>query len=119
VLIIEDNQDLRSMYRIILEMDGHEVLEAGDARRGLQLLKKERPDVALVDIGLQGMDGHDLARQFRGEPGGDTTLLIALTGYGSRADRERSRQAGFDHHLVKPVDPETLAKLLIGKKKAS
>lgn len=112
VLVIEDNADTREMYRTVLELAGHTVIEAGNAADGLALLKTARPGVALVDIGLPGFDGYELARRFRAEPEGDSVVLIALTGYGSPDDRERSRLAGYDHHLVKPVAPETLQKLL-------
>jgi CheY-like chemotaxis protein len=112
VLIVEDNQDARDMYRILLELAGHEVLVADNGARGLELLKTARPDIALVDIGLPGMDGYELARRFRAEPGGKGVLLVALTGYSSSTDRHRSRQAGFDLHLIKPVDPGVLTSLL-------
>jgi PAS domain S-box-containing protein len=114
VLIVEDNADSREMYRDILELDGHEVVEADNATRGLELLKSERPDVAFVDIGLPGVDGYELAHRIRAEQAGRKVLLVAVTGYGSTNDRERSHDAGFDHHLVKPVAPDTLRALLNG-----
>jgi two-component system, sensor histidine kinase len=112
VLVIEDNADTREMYRKVLELAGHVVLEAADADQGLALLKSERPGIALVDIGLPGFDGYELARRFRAEPEGSSVTLVALTGYGSPDDRERARLAGYDHHLVKPVAPETLQQLM-------
>jgi signal transduction histidine kinase/CheY-like chemotaxis protein len=112
VLVIEDNQDAREMYRLILELDGHEVLEAEDGASGLAVLKGERPDVALIDIGLPQLDGYELARRFRAEPSGEGTVLVALTGYGSPDDREESRRAGFDYHLIKPVSPDSILQLL-------
>jgi PAS domain S-box-containing protein len=112
VLVVEDNQDARDMYRLVLELDGHEVVEAADGIRGLELLKSAQPDIAVVDIGLPQLNGYEVARRFRAEQGGQRTVLIALTGYGSREDRERSRDAGFDHHLIKPVSPEALRELL-------
>ena len=114
VLVVEDNADTREMYRASLELAGHVVLEAKDASEGLALLKSERPGIAFVDIGLPGFDGYELARRFRAEPEGSSVVLVALTGYGSPEDRERARRAGYDHHLVKPVSPETLEKLLGG-----
>jgi two-component system CheB/CheR fusion protein len=114
VLIVEDNQDAGEMYRILIELAGHEVLLAENGTHGLELLKTARPDVALVDIGLPGMDGYELARRVRAEPDGEKVLLVALTGYGSSTDRDRSRQAGFDLHLIKPVDPGLLTSLLNG-----
>jgi signal transduction histidine kinase/ActR/RegA family two-component response regulator len=112
VLVIEDNQDAREMYRLVLELDGHEVLEAEDGASGLAVLKDERPDVALIDIGLPQLDGYELARRFRAEPSADGTVLVALTGYGSPDDREESRRAGFDYHLIKPVSPDSILQLL-------
>jgi CheY-like chemotaxis protein len=114
VLIVEDNQDAGEMYRLLLELAGHEVLIAENGAHGLELLKSARPDVAIVDIGLPGMDGYEVARRFRAEPGASGVLLVALTGYGSPSDRDRSRQAGFDLHLIKPVDPQALQALLDG-----
>jgi signal transduction histidine kinase len=114
VLIIEDNADSREMYRKVLELEGHEVLEAADAARGLELLKCEQPEIAFIDIGLPGLNGYEVARRFRAEAGVRKVMLVALTGYGSLTDRERSREAGFDHHLVKPVSREMLRTLLGG-----
>ncbi len=114
VLVIEDNQDAREMYRLVFELEGHDVLEAEDGARGLELLKSEHPDIALVDIGLPRLDGYELARRFRAEPGADRTVLVALTGYGSTEDVHRSRQLGFDYHLIKPVSAEAVRRLLNG-----
>ena len=100
------------MYRILIELHGHEAFVAENGMRGLELLKSARPDIALVDIGLPGMDGYEVARRFRAEPDGDRVYLVALTGYGSSSDVERSHQAGFDLHLLKPVDPQELKSLL-------
>jgi len=112
VLVIEDNQDAREMFRVMLELAGHEVLEAGDGLAGLELLKAKRPDVAVIDVGLPGLNGYEIARRFRAEPDSDDVMLVALTGYGTPDARERSRQAGFDHHLIKPVNPEALQEIL-------
>ena len=112
VLIIEDNQDAREMFRMMLELAGHEVLEAGDGLAGLEILKAQRPDVAVIDVGLPGLNGYEIARRFREEPGSDDVMLVALTGYGTPDARERSRQAGFDHHLIKPVNAEALREIL-------
>jgi CheY-like chemotaxis protein len=112
VLVIEDNRDAREMFRVMLELAGHEVLEAEEGLRGLELLKAERPDIAVIDVGLPGLNGYEIARRFRAEPDTDSVLLVALTGYGTPEARERSRQAGFDHHLIKPVNPDTLRELM-------
>ena len=112
VLVIEDNHDAREMFRMMLELAGHEVLEAGDGLAGLELLKATRPDVAVIDVGLPGLNGYEIARRFRAEPDSDDVMLVALTGYGTPDARERSRQAGFDHHLIKPVNAEALQEIL-------
>lgn len=114
VLIVEDNQDAGEMYRILIELSGHEVLVAENGTRGLELLKSARPDIALVDIGLPGMDGYEIARRFRAEPNTKHVMLVALTGHASPLDRDRSQQAGFDLHLIKPVDAAALQSLLDG-----
>lgn len=113
VLLIEDNRDARETFRMMLELAGHEVLEAEEGRKGLELLKAELPDIAVIDVGLPGLDGYQIASRFRKEPTGSRVLLVALTGYGTPEARERSRAAGFDHHLIKPIDPEVLRELMV------
>jgi two-component system, sensor histidine kinase len=113
VLLIEDNRDARETFRMMLELAGHEVMEAEDGRTGLELLKAELPDIAVIDVGLPGLDGYQIASSFRREPTRDRVLLVALTGYGTPEARERSRAAGFDHHLIKPIDPEMLRDLMV------
>jgi two-component system, chemotaxis family, CheB/CheR fusion protein len=112
VLLIEDNKDAREMLRMMLELAGHVVYEASDGVSGLELLNTERPDVGIIDIGLPRMDGYQVARRIRDLPHGRNMLLLALTGYGSPADVKRSEEHGFDHHLVKPVDPDFLARVI-------
>jgi PAS domain S-box-containing protein len=113
VLIIEDNRDAREMFRMMLELSGHEVLEAEEGLSGLALLKSARPDVAVIDVGLPGLNGYEIARRFRQEaPDADEVMLVALTGYGTAEAQERSRQAGFDYHLTKPVDAAALDGIL-------
>jgi two-component system CheB/CheR fusion protein len=112
VLIVEDNADAREMLGQLLAMDGHRVEEAQDGRQAIELALRWRPDVVLVDIGLPGMSGYDLARALRASPVGGEVRLVALTGYGQPADRAQAREAGFDAHLVKPVDPEQLTRVL-------
>lgn len=111
VLIVEDNEDAREMLRFALELDGHRVETAGDGVRAVEIAVETRPEVALVDIGLPGLNGYDVARQIRAALG-PGIRLIALTGYGQAEDRRRAREAGFDAHLVKPLDPETLSRIL-------
>jgi two-component system, sensor histidine kinase len=114
VLLIEDNRDARETFRMMLELAGHEVLEAEEGRSGLELLKAELPDIALIDVGLPGLDGYQIASRFREEPTRSRVLLVALTGYGTPEARERPRAAGFDHHLIKPIEPEVLRDLMLG-----
>jgi signal transduction histidine kinase/DNA-binding response OmpR family regulator len=109
IAVIEDNVDIRDTVRDLLELAGHHVRVAADGPAGVQLLIAEQPDVALVDIGLPGLDGYEVARQVRGVC---ATRLVALTGYGGHGDRERAAAAGFDAHLVKPVELEELAEVL-------
>lgn len=109
VAIIEDNPDIRETLRELLRLRGHEVVEAEDGPGGVQLVLSRNPDVALVDIGLPGIDGYEVAARLRGA---GHTRLVALTGYGSEEDRTRAVQAGFDAHLVKPVDFQDLTRLL-------
>jgi CheY-like chemotaxis protein len=112
ILVIEDNADAREMLRMTLELAGHAVYDAPDGVRGLELLNVVRPDVAIIDIGLPRMDGYEVAKRIREQPQGRGLLLLALTGYGALEDARRSSEHGFDHHLVKPVDPNRLASLI-------
>ncbi len=112
VLLIEDSEDAREMLRMMLELAGHLVYDAADGIRGLQLLDVVRPDAAIIDIGLPGMDGYQIAKRIREQPHGRGMLLLALTGYDSAGDAARASEHGFDYHLIKPVDPDHLARLL-------
>ena len=112
ILVIEDNADARAMLRHLLEIAGHEVHEAADGRQGLEMALSIQPEVALIDLGLPGLDGYEIARRLRAADERRNILLVAVTGYGSPEDRERSLMAGFDVHLVKPVDPDLLAGVL-------
>ncbi len=112
ILIIEDSPDARESLRLLLESQGHHVSEASDGVGGVTLALAEGPDVILIDLGLPGLDGYEVARTLRGSAFGKTATLIAVTGYGQTEDRRRSSEAGFDAHLVKPVSPEALARLL-------
>ena len=111
VLIIEDNADARQSLRLLLESLGHRVLEAGDGAAGLALARAAQPDVVLIDLGLPELDGLEVARSLR-TGGSERMVLIAVTGYGQAEDRRRSREAGFDAHLVKPVSPAVLSTLI-------
>jgi signal transduction histidine kinase/ActR/RegA family two-component response regulator len=108
VLLVDDNEDGRQTLGAVLTLQGHQVSEAADGRRGLLMATSEKPDVAVIDIGLPGIDGYELARQLRAAPGTSRIRLIALTGYGQPEDRRRAVEAGFDMYLVKPVEPARL-----------
>ena len=112
LLVVEDHEDTAEMYRMLLELAGHEVRLARTGAQGLALLRETRPDVVLIDVGLPDMDGYALARRVRAEPGGDRPLLVAVTGYASNDDRARAHEAGFNHHFSKPVDFVALSALL-------
>ncbi len=112
ILIVEDNADSREMLQSLLKLDGHDVVAASDGVGGFQAIAKHRPDVALVDIGLPGMNGYEVASKVRSELKDRPIHLVALTGYGRAIDREKVLSAGFNEHLVKPVDLDDLARVL-------
>jgi two-component system CheB/CheR fusion protein len=112
VVLVEDNADSRELLSELLSQAGCECHAAATGPAGLELMERVRPDVAILDLGLPGMDGFELARRIRAVVHHQRVLLIALTGYGQAADRARAAQAGFDHHVVKPIGPEALASLL-------
>jgi CheY-like chemotaxis protein len=114
VLAVDDNHDAGYALCLLLAAWGHRPLLAYDATSAWAAALAERPDVILLDLGLPGVDGWELARRLRSHPGLEGTGLIAVTAYGRDADRERSRAVGIDHHLVKPVEPELLRHLLAG-----
>jgi CheY-like chemotaxis protein len=112
VLIVEDNEAAATMLSAILKIIGnHEVQIANDGETGLKLAKEFHPEVVLLDIGLPGIDGYEVAKQLRAEPGGDRLLVIAITGYGLEEDRLRSREAGFDEHVLKPMPLDVMERL--------
>lgn len=111
ILVVDDNRDTAHAEAMLLKMHGHEVTLAHDGRSALELIESVRPDAVLLDIGLPIINGYDVAMKVR-ELGFAKELLIAVSGYGQADDRERSRKAGFDHHLVKPVDMRELLSLL-------
>ena len=117
VMVVDDNVDAATTVAMLLEMDGHAVSVAHSAEQALAMTGAaaiDPPQAFLLDIGLPGMDGYELARKLRALPATANAVLIALTGYGQPQDRERSKAAGFDHHLEKPVDPDRLLALLSG-----
>jgi CheY-like chemotaxis protein len=106
-VIVDDNPDIRGMLVELLQLLGYIVEEAGDGPQGLMRIMSSRPEIALVDIGLPGFDGYELARRARQAIGGEVRL-VAMTGYGQTEDRTRAHEAGFDAHLTKPVSVEAI-----------
>jgi CheY-like chemotaxis protein len=113
VLIVEDNPDVADMLNLLLIEWGQETRIAYDPPKALELAEKFKPQVVLLDIGLPKMHGYALARLLREKPWGRDICIIAVTGWGQEADRQQSRAAGINHHLLKPVDPEQLRELLM------
>jgi signal transduction histidine kinase/BarA-like signal transduction histidine kinase len=112
VLVVDDNVDAAEMLATLLEMNGYAVSVEFDGASALATALRERPAVALLDIGLPDMDGMELARRLRAQPQTTDAVLVALTGYGQAEDQEQARQAGFNHHMVKPADIDRLLTLL-------
>ena len=110
ILIVDDNIDAAQMLAMFLEALGHEVMVEHDSMKGLERALKEKPHACMLDIGIPGMDGNELAQQLRKYQ--VTSVLIAVTGYGQEHDKQRSIAAGFDYHMVKPVDLEKLTAVL-------
>jgi CheY-like chemotaxis protein/anti-sigma regulatory factor (Ser/Thr protein kinase) len=110
VVLVEDNEDARESLRVMLELDGHTVVTAQDGVSGLRTVLELRPDVAVVDVGLPGMTGLELAKRSRGA--GFAGLMIAVSGYGREQDVRQARESGFDAHLVKPVNVSELQRLI-------
>jgi PAS domain S-box-containing protein len=112
ILVVDDNVDSVDSLAVLLGIMGHEVASAHDGKEGLQIAEKFHPQVAILDIGLPRMNGYDLAQRLRREPWAKDLVLVALTGWGLDEHRERSSQSGFDHHLTKPVNLDTLQMIL-------
>ncbi len=108
ILVVDDHEDARNTLRMMLELLGHPVIEAADGTEALRVAREHNPAVAIVDIGLPGIDGYEVARRMRAEPATRDMVLVALTGYGQEEDRRRALDAGFDDHLVKPADPRRI-----------
>lgn len=114
ILVVDDSVDSAETLGELLKIWGHDVRLAHDGPAAVAAARDYRPEIVLLDIGLPGMDGFAVATELRKE-GTAGRMLVALTGYGEPQDKERARKAGFDHHLVKPIDPDRLQKLLAGK----
>ncbi|HVF59787.1 MAG TPA: ATP-binding protein [Thermoanaerobaculia bacterium] len=112
ILVVDDNRDAAATLALLLELTGHDVRTAHDGVEALAAASEFRPDVVLLDIGLPKLNGYEVARRIRSQPRGQGVVLIAITGWGQEEDKRQSQEAGFDQHIVKPVDPATLLKLL-------
>ena len=113
VALVEDQDDVREMLALLLNRWGHVVAEAEDGERGVALLTSWPCDVALLDIGLPDIEGYEVAVRVRAELGSRCPTLIAVTGWGQESDRRRALEAGFDQHLIKPVSPRDLRRVLL------
>ncbi len=112
MLVVDDNEDAAEMLADALKVDGHVALVAHDGPRALQIAADFMPEVALLDLGLPVMDGYELARRLRALEGLQQLRLVAISGYGQETDRKRSHEAGFDEHLVKPVNVDDLESMI-------
>jgi len=112
LLVVDDNRDAAESMSMLLEMWGHEVAFAYDGPSAIETAQQWGPEAVFLDIGLPGMDGYEVAERLRELPQAKDAVLIAITGYGQEDDRRRSRRAGIDHHLVKPVAPDALRTLI-------
>lgn len=112
VLVVDDDPDCATSLSMLMRIIGYDVRVAADGVAALDVAEEFHPEVVLLDIGMPRMDGHEAARLIRGRPWGKHTVLIATTGWNQEADQRESREAGFDHHLVKPLDPIALIQLL-------
>ena len=112
ILVVDDNRDATESLALLLQLEGHVTRAAYDGLEALEVARSFDPEIVLLDIGLPGLNGYEVAHCLRQQPGGDRLLLVALTGWGQDDDRVRTRAAGFDEHLVKPVDPALLARVL-------
>ena len=119
LLVVDDNQDAASTLAMLLKLQGHEVQIAHSGLAAVEMAKRTAPDVVFMDIGMPGMDGYEVARRIRQEPDLERIVLAALTGWGQQEDRRRTAEAGFDHHLVKPLELSALDAVLTGLKRTN
>ncbi len=114
ILIVDDNKDSAISLGLMLKIMGHDTQMAHDGLEGVAMAAAFRPDVVLLDIGLPRLNGYDVCRRIREQPGGERVVILALSGWGQDEDKRRSKEAGFNFHMVKPVDPAELEKFLAG-----
>jgi CheY-like chemotaxis protein len=112
VLVADDNRDGAESLAILLQVEGHEVQVVHDGAAALAALEQSQPDVALLDIGMPGLNGYEVAQRVRSTPIGRSVLLIAITGWGQDSDKARALESGFDHHFTKPIEPERITELV-------
>jgi CheY-like chemotaxis protein len=112
ILVVDDNVEAAEALSMLLGIIGHETQIAHDGPQALDAVREFEPDVVLLDLGLPGMTGFEVCREIRATPRQKSPMVVALTGWGQESDRKKSRESGFDHHLVKPVDYDALADLL-------
>jgi CheY-like chemotaxis protein len=113
ILVADDNENAATLLAMLLDAMGNEVRTAHDGQMAFQLAEEFRPDIVILDLGMPKVDGYETARQIRQEPWGKEMILAALTGWGQEEVKRRTKEAGFDHHFVKPVEPEEIQMLLI------
>jgi CheY-like chemotaxis protein len=112
ILVADDNRDAGETLAMLLRLDGHEVHVATNGLEAIDMYTRVHPDVAILDIGMPGLSGHEVARRIRAGDSEHRVKLIAVTGWGQKADKDRAAASGFDHHFTKPVEPSALSALL-------
>ena len=117
LLLVEDNEASRDALARRLERRNYSVLTAADGHQGVEIAQGRKPDLILMDLGMPGMDGYEAARRIREQPGLGEVVLAALTGWGQQEDRRRTAEAGFNHHVVKPPEPDALDVVLADVKR--
>ena len=112
ILVADDNRDAGDTLAMLLRLDGHEVHVATDGLEAVEMYANVQPEVVILDIGMPGLSGHEVAQRIRDLPSERPVILIAVTGWGQKADKDRAAESGFDHHFTKPVEPTVLSALL-------
>ena len=116
MLVADDNRDGADIMALLLQQYGYEVSVAHSGPEALAAAAQSKPEIAILDIGMPGMSGYAVAQRIRAESWGKNMLLIALTGWGQEEDKRKAFEAGFDHHLIKPIDPDALEALMASTK---
>jgi CheY-like chemotaxis protein len=114
VLVADDNRDASETLALLLRLDGHEVHVAHDGLMAIELFERLQPEVAILDIGMPGLSGHEVAQRIRAQYTDHPVTLIALTGWGQKADKNLAAESGFDFHFTKPIEPDRLSELIMG-----